>query len=97
VTARVPALTVVMPVYVLAPDKVNVPDPALVKVAPVPLTTPVILLDAEFVTDKAALLPSPILEAVKAPVVTVSHDKADVEPTAPVNVILPVPAAIVKL
>ena len=47
VTARVPLLIVVRPVYSLLPDRVKVPDPALVRIAaePVPsLMIPVLLL-----------------------------------------------------
>jgi len=38
-SAKVPALIVVVPMYVLAPESVNVPDPDLVKL-PLPEMTP---------------------------------------------------------
>ena len=53
-----------------APDKVNVPDPALVKVAPVPLIIPVILPVPELVIYRAELSARPKAAAVKAPEVT---------------------------
>ena len=45
-TFRVPALSVMPPVWVLAPDKVNVPLPCLVIEPPVPLTTPAMAMSA---------------------------------------------------
>jgi hypothetical protein len=58
---------------------------------------PVILLAAELVTDTAELVAKPILAAVKAPVVIVRPVKGVIPPTAPENVVLPAPAAIVKV
>ena len=74
----------------MVPDNVNVPVPPFVTVALVPLMIPVIALVPVFVTDNAALLPSPIAAALTAPPFNVNP----VEPvTAPLKVISPaVPA-----
>ena len=58
---------------------------------------PVMLLTAELVTNSAELVAKPRFAAVKAPVVIVSPVKGVVPPTAPENVVLPVPAAIAKV
>lgn len=78
---RVPALTVVAPVYVLAPVKIDLPTPAWVKV-PVPEITALTVrsLEASRLRTSAALLvtepePSvpvaPPLPICKVPAVTV--------------------------
>lgn len=78
---RVPALTVVTPVYVLAPVKIDLPTPACVNV-PVPEITPLTVrsLEASRLRTSAALLvtapePSvpvaPPLPICKVPAVTV--------------------------
>jgi hypothetical protein len=67
---NVPAEIVVAPEYVLTPDKVNVPEPAFVKLM-APEITPVIELELEFVTLNTALSAREIEPAVKTPVVIV--------------------------
>ena len=89
--ANVPAETVVLPVYVLVPVKVNVPAPALVKVAaeaPSSEITPVIEPVPEFVIEIAP--PTLIAAAVNAAEVVVKPFNPVVPPTAPVNSISPV-------
>ena len=72
----------------LAPDKVSVPAPALVKVTPVPLMMPPILPAPLLVTDKALFVARPMAAAVKPAVSMVKP--VTVLPTVPVNVVLPV-------
>ena len=73
----------------MAPDKVKVPAPALVKVTLVPLMMPVMLPSPLLVTDKALLLAKPMAAAVSVPVLMV-RPVSGVPPTAPVKVVLPV-------
>ncbi len=95
VKLSVPALTVVCPVYVLLPDKVNVPAPSFVTakaVAP-SLITPVIELAPLFVTLNVPV--DLIAAAVNTSVVIVSPVREVVPPTAPVNVTSPVDPLLV--
>ena len=89
---KVPAEIVVLPVNVFTPDKVNVLAPALVKLAS-PEIMPLMVEAAVLVTviDVSAL----IAAAVNAAVVTAIFLSDVVPPTAPVNVVLPLPAATV--
>ena len=81
---------VVAPVYVLVPDNVNVPDPALVSAKAVEpsLITPVIELVPPLVTLNVPV--DLILAAVNTSVVIVSPVRGALPPTAPVNVTSPV-------
>ena len=75
----------------LAPDKVNVPDPAFVNANADPplLITPVTELAPPFVTLNVPV--DLIAAAVNTSVVIVRPVRAAVPPTAPVNVTSPVP------
>jgi hypothetical protein len=64
--ARVPALIVVVPVYVFAPEIVNVPEPALVR-PPLPDMTPLYVVaelspPAVRVAEPRVMLPAPEME-----------------------------------
>ena len=85
----VPTLTVVKPVNVLAPDKLSVPTPALVKVTPVPAIIPAIEPVPLLLIEIASLAVKLIAAALNCAVVIVSPVRG-VPPTAPVNVVLPV-------
>ena len=73
----------------MAPDKVKVPAPALVRVTPVPLMMPVMLPAPLLVTDKVLFVARPMAAAVSVAVLMV-RPVSGVPPTAPVNVVLPV-------
>jgi hypothetical protein len=62
---NVPAVTVVVPVYVFAPANVNSPVPAFVKF-PLPLTTPFQFTALDTVTVEFAVI-APVLPNVNAP------------------------------
>ena len=67
-TLNVPALIVVAPVYVLAPLKVKVPTPCLIKVTPVPAIS-----TFELLADPILILNMPAFDnvnVVRVPLVT---------------------------
>ena len=93
-TLNVPALIVVTPVKVFAPDKVNVPAPAFVtaKAEPPSLIIPVIELVPPFVTLN---VPVDLIAAAVNTSVEIVIDVGElVAPTAPVNVVSPVPLVV---
>ena len=95
VNFKVPAEIVVPPVYVLAPDSVNVPAPAFVKLTPVPPMMPLIVLAPPLVTDNAPFVAKVIAGALNTSVVIVKPVNAVVPPTAPLIVTSPVPFVLI--
>ena len=94
-TLNVPALIVVTPVKVFAPDKVNVPFPAFVtaKAVEPSLIIPVIELALTLVTLN---VPVDLIAAAANTSVEIVIDVGElVAPTAPVNVVSPDPLVVI--
>ena len=87
----------VAPVYVFVPDKVKVPDPALVKIADDAPSLMIPVIDEVLVLVISIVPCTFIAAAESAPVVIVMLPMAVVPPTALVKVTSPDPAAIVNV
>ena len=72
----------------MAPVKLKLPTPALVRVTPVPLMMPVMLPAPLLVTDKVLFVARPMAAAVSVAVLMVRP--VTVLPTVPLKVVLPV-------
>ena len=95
-TLNVPSLIAVTPLYVFALfAKVNVPEPALVRLTPLPEMTPVIELVPVLVTLNKALVAKAIPPALNTSVVTDSPVNGSEPPIVLVKVVSPVPLVII--
>ena len=87
---KIPALTVVAPVYVFTEPKANLPRPDLVKVVPVPEITPLIRLSPLSpltLIETTELDAVAISLAVKVPAVTLNPVIGVEPPTTPIKVV----------